>query len=170
MHRDLGNKESAISDYKEVDKILQQSLNGVFASGGMDSMYEEMLTKVRNELSQLGVSLSAPQLTTRRTLEAIAKMEVDRALNLARYTPQNPVIGKFDTQLQDLYKQLANSQPQPYKGTVENLISNAAYEKMEGLEKERSQFIKKVSPYHPSIILIDNQKKQLEGLISRNQD
>lgn len=170
MHRDLGNKESAISDYKEVDKILQQSINGVFASGGMDSMYEEMLTKVRNELSQLGVSLSAPQLTTRRTLEAIAKMEVDRALNLARYTPQNPVIGKFDTQLQDLYKQLANSQPQPYKGVVENLISNAAYEKMEGLEKERSQFIQNVSPYHPSIILIDNQRKQLEGLIRRNQD
>ncbi len=170
LYRDLGDKENAIADYKTADKILQQNLNGVFATGGMESTDEEMLNQVRNQLSQLDVSLPAPQLITRQTLYAIAKMEVDRALNLARYTPQNPVIRKFDTQLQDLYKQLANSQPQPYKGTVENLISNAAYEKMEGLKKERMQLIKKFTSYHPVIVITDNQIKQLEVLISRNQD
>lgn len=149
LYRDLGDKESAISDYKSAENILQQSLNGVFGTGMMDARYQEILDKVRTELSQLGVSLPAPQLRTRRTLEAIAKMEVVRALNLARYTPQNPAIGKFDAQLQDLYKQLANSQQQSYKGTVENLILNVASEKLEGLEKERSELIKRVTPDNP---------------------
>ena len=92
-----------------------------------------------------------------------------RALNLARYTPQNPAIGKFDAQLQDLYKQLANSQPQSYKGTLENLILNAAYEKLEALEKERSELIKKVTPDNPAVGLIDEQKKQLTLLINVNR-
>lgn len=169
LYRDLGDKESAISDYKSAENILQQSLNGVFGTGMMDARYQEMLDKVRTELSQLGVSLPAPQLTTRRTLEAIAKMEVVRALNLARYTPQNPVIEKFDAQLQDLYKQLANTEPQPYKGVVENLISNAAYEKIEDFETERSQLLKKFTPDNPAIRLIDSQKNELEALIRRNR-
>jgi tetratricopeptide (TPR) repeat protein len=165
LYRDLGNKESAVSDYKAADRILQESLNGVFATGLMDSRYEEMLTKVRNELSQLGVFLPAPQLITRQTLQAIAKMEVDRALNLARYSTQHPSIVKFDAQLQDLYKQLANSQPQPDKTVADNLILNAAYEKMEGLEKERSELIKRVTSDHPAVGVIDEQKKQLALLI-----
>lgn len=169
LYRDLGYKESAISDYKVAENILQQSLNGVFGTGMMDARYQEMLDKVRSELSQLGVSLPAPQLTTRRTLEAIAKMEVARALNLARYTLENPSMGKFDAQLQDLYKQLANSQPQSYKGTLENLILNAAIEKLEGLEKERSQLIKRVSPNNPAVGLIDEQKKQLTLLMNKNR-
>jgi tetratricopeptide (TPR) repeat protein len=166
LYRDLGDKESAISDYKVAETILQQSLNGVFGTGMMDARYQEMLDKVRTELSQLGVSLPAAQLTTRRTLEAIAKMEVVRALNLARYTPQNPVIGKFDAQLQDLYKQLANSQPQSYKGTLENLILNAAIEKLDGLEKERSELIKRANPDNPAVGLIDEQKQQLTLLMA----
>ncbi|MBD2534931.1 tetratricopeptide repeat protein [Nostoc flagelliforme FACHB-838] len=169
LYRDLGDKESAISDYKSAENILQQSLNGVFGTGMMDARYQKMLDKVRTELSQLGVSLPAPQLRTRRTLKAIAKMEVVRALNLARYTPQNPAIGKFDAQLQDLYKQLANSQPQSYKGTVENLILNAASEKLEGLEKERSELIKRVTPDNPAVGLIDEQKKQLTLLMNTNR-
>ncbi|MCG6137458.1 MAG: tetratricopeptide repeat protein [Nostoc sp. LLA-1] len=169
LYRDLGDKESAISDYKTAENILQQSLNGVFGTGMMDARYQEMLDKVRTELSQLGVSLPAPQLTTRWTLEAIAKMEVVRALNLARYTPQNPTIGKFDAQLQDLYKQLANSQPQSYKGTLENLILNAASEQLEGLEKERSELIKRVTLDNPAVGLIDEQKKQLTLLINTNR-
>jgi tetratricopeptide (TPR) repeat protein len=65
MYRDLGNKESAISeaqrgyaiaDYKAADKILQQHLNGVFG-GAMAPETQEMFNKVRNELSQLGVSM-----------------------------------------------------------------------------------------------------------------
>ncbi len=168
LYRDLGDKENAIADYKTADKILQQNLNGVFATGGMESTNEEMLNQVRNELSQLGVFLAAPQLTTRQTLYAIAKMEVDRALTLATFKPQHPTIHHFDAQLQDLYKQLANSQPQPYKGTVENLISNAAYKKMEGLKKERMQLLIKFTQDHPVIASIDNQIKQLEVLINRN--
>lgn len=89
-----------------------------------------------------------------------------RPESLPRYTPQNPAIGKFDAQLQDLYKQLANSQPQSYKGTLENLILNAASEKLEGLEKERSELIKRVTPDNPAVGLIDEQKKQLTLLIN----
>lgn len=169
LYRDLGDKKSAISDYKLAENILQQSLNGVFGTGMMDARYQEMLDKVRNELSQLGVSLPAPQLTTRRTLDAIAKMEVERALSLAKLEPQTPIIVKFDAQLRDLYKQLANSQPRSDKGTVENLISNAAYEKIASLEKERSEPIKIVTPAHPSVRLIDEQKKQLTLLINTNR-
>jgi tetratricopeptide (TPR) repeat protein len=169
MYRDLGNKESAIEDYKVADKLLQEFLNGVFGNGVMDSQYEKMLDEVRKELSRLGVTLPPPQLTTRNILQSIAKIEVERALNLARLKPQHPTIKQFDAQLQDLYKQLANTQPQPYKGTAKTLISNAAYEKMEGFEKERSQLIKKFSPNHPAIASIDNQKNQLEALISRNR-
>lgn len=169
LYRDLGDKTSAISDYKSAENILQQSLNGVFGTGMMDARYQEMLDKVRIELSQLGVSLPTPQLTTRRTLDAIAKMEVERALSLARFEPQNPVIGKFDAQLQDLYKQLANSQPQSYKGTVENLISNAAFEKIESLEKKRSELIKRVTPNSSAVRLIDEQKKQLTLLMNTNR-
>jgi tetratricopeptide (TPR) repeat protein len=169
LYRDLGDKESAIADYKVAENILQQSLNGVFGTGMMDARYQEMLDKVRIELSQLGVSLPEPQLTTRRTLDAITQMEVARALNLAKYTLHSPVIGKFDAQLQDLYKQLANSQPQSYKGTLENLIFNAAIEKVEGLEKERSELIKRVTPDNPAVGLIDEQKKQLKLLINKNR-
>ena len=168
LYRDLGDKENAIADYKTADKILQQRLNGVFGNGDMgdmNPMNQDTLGKVRTELSQLGVLLPEPNLTTADILKSIAKMEVERSLNLSRYTFQHPVIIQFDTQLQDLYKQLANSQPQPYKGTVESLIINAASEKMEVLEKERSQLIKKVTPDHPLIGSIDDQKKQLTLLI-----
>ena len=169
LYRDLGDKKSAISDYKLAENILQQSLNGVFGTGMMDAGYREMLDKVRTELSQLDVSLPAPQLITRRTLEAISKMEVERALSLARFEPQAPVIGEFDAQLQDLYKQLANSQPQSYKGTVENLISNAAFEKIAGLERERSELIKRVPLDNPAVRLIDEQKKQLTLLMNTSK-
>ncbi|KJH70143.1 tetratricopeptide repeat protein [Aliterella atlantica] len=169
LYRDLGNKKRAISDYKQAENILQQSLNGVFGTGMMDARYQEMLDTVRTELSQLGVSLPAPQLTTRRTLDAIAKMEVERALSLARLEPQDPVIGKFDVQLQDLYKQLANSQPQSYKGTVESMISNAAYEKIADLEKERSELLERFTSNHPVVKLIDEQKKQLTLLLNTNR-
>lgn len=166
LYRDLGDKENAIADYKTADKILQQRLNGFFGNGDMNPMNQNMLDKVRTELSQLGVLLPEPNLTTANILKSIAKMEVERSLNLSRYTSQNPVIIKFDTQLQDLYKQLANSQPQPYKGTVESLIINAASEKIEGLEKERSELIKKLTQENPLVGSIDEQKKQLTLLIN----
>lgn len=166
MYRDLGEKENAIADYKIADKILQQGLNGVFGSGLMGSMYEEMFNETRNNLSRLGVSLPSPQFTTRNLLQSLAKIEVDRVLNLARLNPQNPTIKQFDAQIQDLYNQLANTEPQPYKDTEKILISNAAYEKIQVLEKERSQLLEKFSSNHPAVVLIDNQKKQLKALMS----
>jgi tetratricopeptide (TPR) repeat protein len=178
MYRDVGNKENAINDYKIADKILQQNLNGVFANSGMDSMYEGMLNKVRNELSILGISLPAPQLQTRNILYSIAKIEVERALNLAKFTQNSSVIEQFDGKLQDLYKQLANSQPQPYKNTEKNLISNAAYKKIDALKIERyslgewlppSQLLLKFTSNTPIIMIIDTQINELEALISRNK-
>ena len=169
LYRDLGDKENAINDYKVADEILQQYLNGVFGNGHMESINENLLDQVRTELSKLGVSLPAPQLTTANILRSIAKTEVERALNLAKFTPQNPRIQDFDAQLQVLDKQLANTQPQPYEGTVESLISNAAYEKMEALKLKRSQVLKKVTLEAPPIALIDSQIKQLEALIRRNE-
>ncbi len=168
LYRDLRDKENAIADYKTADKILQQRLNGVFGNGDMGDMNptnQDTLNKVRTELSQLGVLLPEPNLTTANILKSIAEIEVNRALNLARYNPQHPTIQHFDIQLQDLYKQLANSQPQPYKGTVESLITNAAYEKIESLEKERSELLKKFTQENPVIGSIDEQKKQLTLLI-----
>ncbi|MBW4561828.1 MAG: tetratricopeptide repeat protein [Mojavia pulchra JT2-VF2] len=53
LYKDLGNKESATADYKAAEKLLQQYLNGNFGTGMMDARYQEMLEKVRNELSQL---------------------------------------------------------------------------------------------------------------------
>jgi hypothetical protein len=53
LYKDLGNKESAIADYKAAENLLQQYLNGSFGSGLQDPLYQEMLEKVRNELSQL---------------------------------------------------------------------------------------------------------------------
>ncbi|BAZ13153.1 hypothetical protein NIES4071_49920 [Calothrix sp. NIES-4071] len=169
LYKDLGDKEKAIADYKAVDKILQQGLNGVFGNGLMDSHYEVMLNKARNELSQIGVSLPAPQLKTRELLQSIPKIEVERALNLAGFTPQNPVIQQFDAQLQEKYKQLAISQPQPYKGTLKALVSNAAYEKLDGIEKERAQLIKQFTPDHPTIKSIDTQINELKILADRNK-
>lgn len=138
MYRDLGNKESAIADYKAAEKLFQQYLDGVFGTGLMDSQNQKMLDQVRNELSHMKVSLTAPQITTGRILQSIAKIEVERALNSVRLNPQNPTIQHFDAQLQDLYKQLANTQPQVDKSVVKNLILNAGYEKMEDLKVERS--------------------------------
>jgi hypothetical protein len=158
MYRDLGDKKKAIADYKVAEKLLQQSFDGVFGNGGIDPIYQEMLDKVRNELSRMGVSIKVPQITTGTILKSIPKIEVERALNLSRYNPQHPTIQYFDAQLQDLYKQLANAPQQPYKGTVQSLISNAAYEKIDALKIERSQLIKKFAPNHPTIGLIDNQK------------
>lgn len=53
LYKNLGNKESATADYKAAEKLLQQYLNGSFGSGLQDPRYQEMLNKVRNELSQL---------------------------------------------------------------------------------------------------------------------
>jgi tetratricopeptide (TPR) repeat protein len=178
MYRDLGNKESAISeaqrgyaiaDYKAAEKLFQQYLDGVFGTGMMDPENQKMLDKVRNELSNMGIDTPAPQITTGLILQSIAKIEVERALNLARFIPQAPTIQHFDAQLQDLYKQLANTQPQVDKRVVKNLISNAAYQKIEDFEIERSQLIKKFTPDHPEITLINNQTNELEALIRRNR-
>ncbi len=169
LYRDLADKNNAIQDYKVADKILQQELNGVFGNGGMDSMYQEMLDRVRTELSLLGVSLPEPNLTTAKILKSIAEIEVERALNSAQFKPQNPVIQQFDAQLQDLYKQLKSTQPQPYKGTEKSLINNAAYEKMGSLIKERSQLTTQFTLVHPAIVSIENQIEQLQVLISKNR-
>ncbi|MGB6296182.1 MAG: tetratricopeptide repeat protein [Rivularia sp. (in: cyanobacteria)] len=169
MYRDLGNKENAIQDYKVADKTLQQYLNGVFGNGYMEPMYQEMLGKVRTELSQLGVSLPEPNFTTAKILKSITEIEVERALNSVKYNPQHPEIRKFDAQLKDLYKQLENTQPQPDKGTVKNLINNASYERMGSLIKVRSQLTKKFTATHPEIVFIENGIEQLQALISRNK-
>ncbi|MBW4598892.1 MAG: tetratricopeptide repeat protein [Calothrix sp. FI2-JRJ7] len=169
LYRDLGNKENAIADYKVANRILQQQLNGVFGNGHMDSEKQEILQEIRKEVSQMGVSLPAPDLTTRLTLQTIAKKEVELALESARFKPQHPIIEQFDAQLKDLYKRLANAQPQPYKGTAQNLVSNAAYEKLEGLEKERAQLLKQFTPENPAIIFIDSQINQLKILIDNNK-
>ncbi|KAB8317918.1 tetratricopeptide repeat protein [Tolypothrix campylonemoides VB511288] len=169
LYKAIGDKENSIADYKAAEKLLQQYLDGVFGTGMMDARYQEMLDKVRNELSNMGIDTPAPQITTGIILQSIAKIEVERALNLARFIPQAPTIQHFDAQLQDLYKQLANTQPQVDKNVVKNLISNAAYQKIEDFERERSQLIKKFIPAHPAIRLIDTQKKELEALIRRNR-
>ncbi|OKH44908.1 hypothetical protein NIES2101_27595 [Calothrix sp. HK-06] len=169
LYRDLGNKENAIADYKVADRILQQQLNGVFGNGHMDSSNQEILDKLRKEVSQMGVLLPAPDLTTRITLQSIAIKEVERALELARFKPQHPIIEQFDAQLKDLYKQLANVQPQPYQGTARTLVSNAAYEKLEGLEKERAQLLKQFTPENPAVRFIDSQINQLKILIDNNK-
>jgi tetratricopeptide (TPR) repeat protein len=166
LYRDLGDKENAIKDYKIADKILQQELNGVFGNGAMNPMNQGNLTKVRTELSQLGVLLPDTNLTTANILKSIAKIEVNRALNLPNFNPQQPTIQHFDVQLQESYKQLANTQPQPYKGTVESLITNAASEKMESLKKERLELIKKFTLDSPVVRFIDEQKKELTLLIN----
>ncbi|MGI8502245.1 MAG: hypothetical protein ACR2LR_14075 [Hassallia sp.] len=169
MYRDLGNKQSAIADYKAAEKLFQQYLDGVFGTGPMDSENQKMLDKVKNELSHMEVSLTQPQITTGRILQSIAKIEVERALNLARLKPQAPMIQHYDAQLADLYKKLANRQPQVDKGVVKNLISNAAYEKMEDFKIERSQLLIKFNPNNPAITSIDDQTNQLEALIRRNK-
>ncbi len=169
LYRDLGDKKKAINDYKVADKILQQHLNGVFGNGYMEGISKERLDKVRAELSQLGESLPGPNLTTADILKSIAKIEVEKAINSARLSPQHPMIQYFKVKLEDLYKQFENTQPQPYKGTVKSLINNAAYRKMKNLKVQKSQLSKRYSPVHPEIVLIDDRIKQLEALISRNR-
>ncbi|MDZ7950548.1 tetratricopeptide repeat protein [Nostoc sp. DedQUE09] len=169
MHRDLGNKASAIADYKAAEKLFQQYLNGVFGTGQMDSRNQNMLNQTRNELSRLGVNIAVPQITTGTILKSIAKIEVERALNLARFLPQHPTIQHFDTQLQDLYKQLSSTQPQVDKSVLKNLITNAAHEKINDLKIERSQMLIKFNQQTPMVSLIDNQSNELEALIRRNR-
>ena len=53
LYKDLGNQESANADYKAAENLLQQYLSGSFGSGLQDPRYQEMLEKVRNNLSQL---------------------------------------------------------------------------------------------------------------------
>ncbi|MFL9450593.1 MULTISPECIES: hypothetical protein [Nostocales] len=53
MYRDLGNRESAIADYKAAEKLLQEYLQGSFGSGFQDPRYQQMLEEVTNELSKL---------------------------------------------------------------------------------------------------------------------
>lgn len=167
LYRDLGDKNNAIQDYKVADKILREDFNMVFAISGIDPMYQEMIDKVRTELSQLGVSVPEPDLATAKILKSIAELEVERALNLARFKPQTPLIRKFDAQLQDLYKQLENTQAQPLEGIEKGIISNAARIKIERLKVVRSQLAKQFTATHPEGIFINSQIKQLEALISR---
>jgi len=78
-------------------------------------------------------------------------------------------VKNFDAQLQDLYKQLANTQPQVESGVVKNLIANAAYEKIDDLKIERSQLLTKYTLDSPIIGVIDSQTSELESLIHRNK-
>ncbi|WP_313937721.1 tetratricopeptide repeat protein [Anabaena azotica] len=169
LNKDLGYTQSAIADYKVAEKLLQQYLDGIFGTGHMDDRNQQMLTQVRNELANLGVAVTIPKTTTGSILRTIANTEVERALNLARLQSQNPVIQHFDTQLEDLYKQLATTQPQVDQAVVKNLISNAAYEKIDTLKTERSQLLAKYTLDSPYITVIDNQTSQLEYLIERNK-
>ena len=169
LYRDLGDKENAIQDYKVADKILREDFNMVFAISGIDPMYQEMMDKVRTELSQLGVSVPEPDLATAKILKSIAEIEVERALNLAKFKPQNPLIRKFDGQLQNLYKQLENTQPQPDEEIEKGIIVTAAHIKIERLKLARSQLAKQFTATHPEIIFINSQIEQLQALISRNR-
>ncbi len=169
LYRDLGDKNNAIQDYKVADKILREDFNMVFAISGIDSMYQEMMDKVRTELSQLGVSVPEPDLTTAKILKSIAEVEVERALNSVNYNPQHPMIQQFDAQLQDLYKQLENTQAQPVEGIEKGIISNVARVKIQHLKVMRSQLTKKFTATHPERIFINSQIEQLQDLISRNR-
>ncbi|MEJ1933114.1 tetratricopeptide repeat protein [Nostoc sp. NIES-2111] len=177
LYKDLGNKQSAVADYKVAEKILQQYTDGVFGTGHMDDRYQQMLDQTRKELSSMGVAVTIPQVTTGSILRTIATTEVERALNLATFISQHPKIQYFDTQLQDSYQQLAKTQPQVDQSLVKNLISNAAYEKMDSLKIERSptvgrspsQLITKYTPDNPVIAMIDRQTTELESLIRRNK-
>ena len=169
LYRDLGDKENAIQGYKVADKILREDFNMVFAISGIDPMYQEMIDKVRTELSQLGVSVPEPDLATAKILKSIAEIEVERALNLAKFKPQNPLIRKFDAQLQDLYKQLENTQVQPDEEIEKGIIVTAAHIKIQRLKVMRSQLTKKFTATHPERIFINNQIEQLQALISRNK-
>ena len=53
LYKDLGNKESARTDYKVAEKLLQEYLSGAYGSGLQDPHFQEMLENVRNELSRL---------------------------------------------------------------------------------------------------------------------
>lgn len=53
LYKDLGNKEGAKADYKTAEKLLQEYLNESYGSGFQDPRSQEMLEKVRNELSRL---------------------------------------------------------------------------------------------------------------------
>ncbi|MEO0839950.1 MAG: tetratricopeptide repeat protein [Cyanobacteria bacterium J06643_5] len=161
LYRDLGNQENAIKDYKKADKILQQHLNGVYGNGHMEGISKENLIKVRTELLQLGVTLPDPNFSTAKILKSIAQIEIERALSLVNYNPQH---------IQDLYKQLETIQTQPYKGTVESMINNAAYEKIEDLKVEQSKLSKIYDPVHPEIMFINKKINQLEALISHNKN
>jgi tetratricopeptide (TPR) repeat protein len=154
LYKDLGNNEGAVASYHAADKILQQELNSIFGNNHIG----------------LGVSLPAPQPATRLTLQSIVKAEVERALNLSKYTTQHPIIQQLGTQIQDLHEQLANIQSQPYTETLKALISNAASTKIDGIEKERTQLMKQFTPDSPTIRLIDTQIQELKILIDRNKD
>jgi len=169
LNKDLGYKQSAISDYKVAEKLLQQYLDGVFGTGHMDDRNQQMLNQVRNELANLGVAVTIPEVTTGSILRTIANTEVERALNLAKLQSQHPVVQNLDTQLQDLYEQLDNTQPKVDQAVVKNLISNAGYEKIDTLKIERSQLLTKDNPDSLIIAVIDRQISELESLIDRNK-
>jgi tetratricopeptide (TPR) repeat protein len=177
LYKDLGNKQSAIADYKVAEKLLQQYFDGVFGTGHMDDRNQQMLDQTRKELTNMGVAVTIPKVTTGSILRTIATTEVERALNLATFISSDPKIQYFDTQLQDLYQQLATTQPQVDKRVVKSLIANAAYEKMDSLKIERSptvgrspsQLMTKYTLDNPVIAMVDRQTSELESLIRRNK-
>ncbi|BAT53245.1 TPR repeat protein [Nostoc sp. NIES-3756] len=169
LYKDLGNKQSAVADYKVTEKLLQQYLDGVFGTGHMDDRNQQMLDQTRKELASMGVAVTIPKVTTGSILRTIATTEVERALNLATFISSDPKIQYFDTQLEDLYQQLAITQPQVDQRVVKSLISNAAYEKMDSLKIERLQLLTKYTPDNPVIAMIDRQTTELESLIRRNK-
>lgn len=137
-----------------------------------NGMNKQQVQQVRERLQSIRRTVevgSSLQPTTTKILKSIAEIEIERALTSTTLTPQHPVIQQFDAKLQDLYKQLENVQPQVDKEVVKNVISNAAYEKIDALKVQKSQLITKYSPKHPVLVSIDSQTKQLEALISRNR-
>jgi uncharacterized protein YccT (UPF0319 family) len=110
-------------------------------------------------------TISAANSQTNLIVQEIAKLEVERALSLAQFTIQNPIIVQFDVKLQNLRKQLP--QTQTTKRLVKKAVVNGANKKIQALKIERAQNLTIFTQSNPIIGALETQTDELKALIRR---
>ena len=122
-----------------IEAVLAQKPVGTVSGGTADS------------------SVTTSQSITRQ----IAELEVERALQNARFIPASPVIQSIDSRLRSLRQRLVQIQPNGHKTAVATAVSQAIKAKISELERERAEQATRYIPQSPVIQMMNSQLNNL---------
>ncbi len=108
-----------------------------------------------------GGTADSSATTSQSIKRQIAELEVERALQNARFIPASPVIQSIDSRLRSLRQRLVHIQPNGHKTAVATAVSQAIKAKIAELERERAEQATRYIPQSPVIQMMNSQLNNL---------